>query len=158
MGQRNFVAVCVYLIRFNVELDEVSSTETRRDSNIGCVPARSHQNSTEARVIVPCIKVDPPAVKKNLIPGAEISRTAKRLADIPDMAGDIACWNIHAASKCDGEVLEIAADANPLDEDIRRGLGRCWRGRAIGYNPSETEAYRCPWWLLSCPHLVVAAI
>jgi hypothetical protein len=48
MGQRNFVAVCVYLIRFNVELDEVSSTETRRDSNTGCVPGRSHQNSTEA--------------------------------------------------------------------------------------------------------------
>jgi hypothetical protein len=40
---------------------------------------------------VPCIKVDPPAVKKNLIPGGEISRTAKRLTDIPDMAGDIAC-------------------------------------------------------------------
>jgi hypothetical protein len=124
MWQRNFIAVRVYLIRFNVKPNEVSSTETCRDGNIGCVPARSHENSTETRVIVPCVKVDPPAVKKNLVPGAEISGTAKRLTDIPDMAGDIACWNIHAASKCDGEVLEIAADASSLDEDIGGGFGR----------------------------------
>jgi hypothetical protein len=124
MWQRNFIAVRVYLIRFNVKLNEVSSTETCRDSNIGCVAAGSHENSTETRVIVPCVKVDPPAVKKNLVPGAKISGTAKRLTDIPDMAGDIACWNIHAASKCDGEVLEIAADASSLDEDIGGGFGR----------------------------------
>jgi hypothetical protein len=124
LWQRNFVAVRIYLIRFNVELDEICGAETRCDGNIGCVSARGHENSTEARVIVPCIKVDPPSVKKNLIPGAEISRTAKRLTDVSDMAGDIACWNIHAATKCDGEVLEIAADANSLDEDIRGGLGR----------------------------------
>jgi hypothetical protein len=39
-------------------------------------------------------------------------------------------WNIHAASKCDGEVLEIAADASSLDEDIGGGLGRS-RGAVV---------------------------
>ena len=124
MRQRNFVAISVDLIRFNVELDEVSGAETRRYRNISCVAARCHENSTEARVSVACVKVDPSASKKDLIPCAEISGTAKRLTDVPDVAGDIARWNIHAASKCNGEVLEIAADPNSLDEDIRGGLGR----------------------------------
>ena len=124
MWQRNFIAVRVYLIRFNAEFDEVRGTETRRDGNIGCVAARSNENSTEARVSVPRVKVDPSAFKKNLIPGAEISGTAKWSPDVSDVAGSIAGWNIHAASKCNGEVLEISADANSLDEDIRGGLGR----------------------------------
>jgi hypothetical protein len=77
LGERNFVAVRVYLIRFNAEFDEVRGTETRRDGNIGCIAARSNENSSEARVIVPRVKVDPSAFKKNLIPGAEISGTLK---------------------------------------------------------------------------------
>src|ERR1700733_6841935 len=124
MWQRNFVALHVNLIRFNVEFDEVSGAETCCDGNIGCVAARSHQNSTEARVIVACVNVDPSAFKKNLIPGAEIPGTAKRLTDVPDVAGDIAGGNIQAAGKSDGEVLEIAADTNSLYEDIRGSFGR----------------------------------
>ena len=77
MWQRNFIAVRVYLIRFNAEFDEVRGPETRRDGNIGCVAARSNENSTEARVSVPRVKVDPSAFKKNLILGAEISGTLK---------------------------------------------------------------------------------
>jgi hypothetical protein len=38
---------------------------------------------------VACVQVDPSAFKKDLIPGAEISGTAIRLADVPDVAGDI---------------------------------------------------------------------
>jgi hypothetical protein len=73
---------------------------------------------------VPRVKVDPSAFKKNLIPGAEISGTAKRLSDVPDVTGSIACWNIHAASQRDGDVLEITADTNSLNEDIRGSFGR----------------------------------
>jgi hypothetical protein len=122
--QRNSVAVRLYLVRFNVESDEVSGTEACSDGNISCVAARSHENSAEPRVIVARVKVDPSASKKNLIPGAEISGTAKWLTDVPDVAGNIAGWNIHATSECNGEMLEISADANSLDEDIRGGLGR----------------------------------
>ena len=124
MRQRNFVAISLDLIRFNVELDEVCGAETRRYRNISRVAARCHENSTEARVSVACVKVDPSASKKDLIPCAEISGAAKRLTDVPYVAGDIARWNIHAASKCNGEVLEVAADANSLDKDIRGGFGR----------------------------------
>ena len=89
IGQRNSVAVRLYLVRFNVESDEVSGTEACSDGNISCVAARSHENSAEPRVIVARVKVDPSASKKNLIPGAEISGTAKWLTDVPDVAGDI---------------------------------------------------------------------
>ena len=68
---------------------EVSGAETCRDGNSGCVAARRHENPTEARIIVACVQVDPSAFKKDLIPGAEISGTAIRLADVPDVAGDI---------------------------------------------------------------------
>jgi hypothetical protein len=139
LWQRNFIALRIYLIRFNVKLDQVSSAETCRDSNIGCVAACSHQNSTEARVIVPCIKVDPLAVKKNLIPGAEISGTAKRLEDVPDVTGNMAGWNIHAAGKCNGEVLEVAADTDSLDKDIRGSFGRS-RGVLIKDHLSCTQS------------------
>jgi hypothetical protein len=89
-------------------------TETCRDGNIGCIAARSNENSTEARVSVPRVKVDPSASKKDLIPGTEISGTAIRLTDVPDVAGDIARRDIHAARQCNGEVLEIAADPSPF--------------------------------------------
>jgi hypothetical protein len=94
LWQRNFVAIRVYLIRFNVEFYEICVAETCRDSDISCVAARGHENSTETRVIVACVKVYPPAFKKDLIPGAEISGTAKRLTDVPDVTGDITRWNI----------------------------------------------------------------
>jgi hypothetical protein len=80
--------------------------------------------ATEARVVVARIKVDPSAFKKDLIPCAEISRAAERLANISDIAGDIARWNIHAAGQGDRQMLKISADADSLDEDIRRGFGR----------------------------------
>jgi hypothetical protein len=74
LGQRNLVAVRIYLIRFKVELDEVSGTETCRDGNIGFIAARSHENATEARIFVARVKVDPSTSKKDPIPGAEMSR------------------------------------------------------------------------------------
>ena len=113
----------VDFIRFDIEPDEVGSAETCSDGDVCRVAPRGHENPTEAGVIVACVEVDPTAFKIDLVPGAEISGTAKRLPDVPDVAGDITCWNIHAASQGDGEVLEIAADANSLDEHIRGGLG-----------------------------------
>ena len=43
--QRNLISIRVYLIRFNVELDEISGAKTCRNGHIGCVTARRHENS-----------------------------------------------------------------------------------------------------------------
>jgi hypothetical protein len=46
-----------------------------------------------------------------LKPGGEIHRAVwGRYADVAQIASGVACWKVHAATECDGEVCVITAD------------------------------------------------
>jgi hypothetical protein len=70
---------------------------------------------------VPGIKGKPSPVEKNLEPGAEIHR--RRIfgyADVAEIARSVTRRNVHAATKRDGQMGEVAADPDALFVALRR--------------------------------------
>lgn len=121
------VAVGVKLIGIDIETRKVSGAEACGEGDIGGVAARGHQNSSPPSIVMASVEVDPSAVEEDLVPRAEVAWAAVGLANVPDVAGDIAGRNILATREGDGQMLQVAADANALGEDIHGGLGgtRC---------------------------------
>ena len=67
----------------------------------------------------------PFAVEEDLEPGGEIHRRRiGRHADVAEIAVHVARRNVHAAAERDGQMREVAADADPLLMRLRRGAGR----------------------------------
>jgi hypothetical protein len=120
---RNPVAFGVQLVGVDVEAREMGGTEAGGEGDVGCVAACGHQDSSQPAVVVASVEVDPSAVEEDLVPGAEVSGAAVGLPDVTDVAGDVAGWNVLAACEGDGEMLEVAADADALGKDIHGGLG-----------------------------------
>ena len=118
----DFVAVGVNFVRFHIKLDEIGRSKAGRDGDVGCIATGSHEDSTEARIIVPGIEIDPLPVQEHLVPGAEVATTTQGLANVTNVARDITCWDIHATGESNGEVLEISANPNSFDENVGRGF------------------------------------
>ena len=55
----HLVAVGVYFVRFHAELHEIGRSKAGRDGDVCGVTTSGHQYSSEARVIVPGIEIDP---------------------------------------------------------------------------------------------------
>ena len=67
----------------------------------------------------------PPAIAQiHLIPGAKVHGQDKWHADVAQITRRIASRNVERATKSDGEVLEIAANAQPLGENVECSLRR----------------------------------
>ena len=68
----------------------------------------------------------PPAILEvGLEPGAEVHRRGRRVTPMsPEVAGGVAGRDVQGAAEGDRQVLEVAADADPLGEDVERGAGR----------------------------------
>ena len=67
--------------------------------------------------------------QKDLEPRGKIHRSVRRrYADIPEVAGAITCWNVHAAAKRDGKMRIVAANPAALVEDLP---GRHRRARML---------------------------
>ena len=72
---------------------------------------------------MPGIKCPPLAIEPDLKPSAEVHGKHHWHADVAKVSGCIAGGDVDRASKVDGEMLEVAADADALSEDIEGGLG-----------------------------------
>jgi hypothetical protein len=109
--------------RVDVEVGQVSGAEAGGEGDVGCVAAYSHEDSSEAAVIMASVEVNPFAVEEDLVPGAEVTGSAPRLTNVSYVACDVAGGNVVAAGEGDGQVLEVAANADALGEDVHSGLG-----------------------------------
>ena len=75
-------------------------------------------------LVVARVERPPAALQVGLEPGAEIHRRGRqRHADVAEIAGGIPRRDVQGAAEGDGEVLEVAADADALGEDVERRAG-----------------------------------
>ena len=81
--------------------------------DVGSITAACNHDSTDTRMIVPCIEGVPPAFEKDLEPCAEVHWCGvSGHADIPQIAGAVSGWNVHGTAKSDRQVREVAANAD----------------------------------------------
>jgi hypothetical protein len=123
LHQGGAIAEGVDLEGVDVKVGEVGAAEAGGDGYVGGVAAGGHEDATGTRVVVTGVHVPPAAVDPDLVPGAEVAGAGVGDADVADVAGDVAGGNLHAAGERDGEVLEVAADADALGEDVHGGHG-----------------------------------
>jgi len=121
--RRDTVTVGVQLVGIDVEVGQVSGAEAGGQGDICGVAADGHENSSEAAVVVASVEINPFAVEEDLVPGAEVTGSAPRLTNVSYVACDVAGGNVVAAGEGDGQVLEVAANADALGEDVHSGLG-----------------------------------
>jgi histidinol-phosphate/aromatic aminotransferase/cobyric acid decarboxylase-like protein len=107
------------------EFLELVLAEGHRDRDITGIPASTNNDSSNPALIVSGIKRIPAFAEKDLEPGAEIHRIRKwRNADVPQIAGDVACRDVETTTKRDGQVSKIATDSDSLPEGFQCGSVR----------------------------------
>src|SRR5712691_5967629 len=113
------------LVRPDLEADQRVRAKGVGNWHISCLTALSDQHAADSRHVIPRIKGVPPPAKIDLEPAGEIHRPIRwRHVDVAEIAGAIACRNVHAAAKGDGEVRVGATDGLGFIEYITGGLGR----------------------------------
>src|SRR6266480_4638819 len=113
------------LVGPNPETDQLVRPEGVGDRHVSCVAAQSDEHAANSRHIVPWIKSIPPPAEIRLEPAGEIHRGIGRWdADVAEIAGAIACRNVHAATERDGEVRVVATHTLAFIERLPGGFGR----------------------------------
>src|SRR5258708_5727353 len=94
---------------------QLGGSEAGGDRDVGGIAAARHHDATDPRMVVASIEGEPLAIEIDLEPRTEIHRSRVRWnADVAEIAGAIARRNVHAAAQGDGEMGEVAADADAL--------------------------------------------
>src|SRR5687768_11509054 len=116
-----------FLERGDLEVGQGARAEIGGDRYIGRIPPPRHQDASDPRLVVPGVECVPLTRKIHLEPSAEVHRRRiGRNTDVAEIAGAVACRNIHATAKRDGKVREIPADAQTLVVSVpcrSRGAG-----------------------------------
>ena len=87
--------------------------------------ATSRDNDpTYPRHVVARIESPPAPAEEHLYPGAEIHGIDYRYAYVAEMAVDVSRRNVEASAESHREMREIAADAHPFLEGLKRRSGR----------------------------------
>jgi CoA-transferase family III len=92
--------------------------------DVGGVAAPRDDDAADAANIVARIERAPLAIEEHFHPGAEIHRVDDGHADVAKMAIDVTRGNVEATAESDGEMGEIATDADPLVERLERSASR----------------------------------
>ena len=102
-------------LRHDIEPGKHRIAKLGRDRDVGRVAPAGDNDTSDARDVVPGVEGEPASVEKHLEPGAEIHRRRVfRHADIAEIARAIARRNVHAAAERNGQMGEVAADAELL--------------------------------------------
>src|SRR5271165_1776829 len=92
---------------------EVGDAEGGRHGDVCGVAAAPRDNAAHAGMVVTRVFRVPAPSEKDLEPGAEIHWIdVDRNADVTEIAGAVAGRDVHAAAKREGEMGEVAADAD----------------------------------------------
>src|ERR1700730_3738690 len=84
----------------HLEMRKLTRSEGRPHRDIGRIATSGNQDSPDPRRVVPGVKYVPAVAEIDFEPGAEIHRgVAGRDAHITEIAGAIACRDVHAAAK-----------------------------------------------------------
>lgn len=115
-----------YFFRPDLEFRQLVFTECKDQGNIRGIATAGDENTGNPGRVVARVEHPPLSLQIDLHPGREIPRRMwLRLADIAEIAGAVACRDIHAAAEGDCQMREITA--NPMS--LGKGLG-CGAGRA----------------------------
>src|SRR5258706_16113036 len=100
------------LIRPDFKADQGVWPEGLGDWNVCGIAALGDQDAADPRNVVARIEGVPVAADIGLEPAGKIPRgVGRRHADVAEIAGAIARWNVHAAAERDCQVRVVAADA-----------------------------------------------
>lgn len=89
------------------------------DRDIGGIAISRDQHAANTRHVVPSVKGVPATAKVCLESGGEVHWAVwGQYADVTQVAGAVACRNVHAVAERDREVRVITADAGPLIESL----------------------------------------
>src|SRR3974377_1585925 len=123
-GGRLGCANAAYLVRPDLEAQQRVRAERIADCDVSRIAASRNEHPADPRHIVLQNKEPPASAEIRLDPSGEIHWPIRRQdADLAEITGAVACRNVHAAAKCDGEVRIIAADAFTLVEGFKGRLG-----------------------------------
>src|SRR5271170_1747975 len=95
----------------NSKLLQPGGSEGCGDGDVRRIASEGHQYAADSRHVVACVECPPAAIEVSLKPGTEIHGRRSGHADIAEISGRIARWNIQTAAESDRQMLEIAADA-----------------------------------------------
>src|SRR5216684_2693008 len=99
-------------------------SEGGRNRHIGRVTASGNEHASDSRNVVARIEGMPAATEVDLHPGGKIhGAVGRRNSDVTQVAGAVACGNVHAAAESDGQVGEVATDSGALVECLEGRLG-----------------------------------
>ena len=105
-----------------MEAEEAGAAEAGGDGAVGGVAADGHEDAADAGDVVAGVEGPPAIAEVDFEPGAEIHGAGgERDADVAEVAGGVARGDIEAAAEGDGEVLEVAADADAFGVDVEGG-------------------------------------
>src|SRR5438552_3812072 len=97
-------------------------TEGAADRDVGSVAAARDQDPADARSVVARVENVPMPAEERLEPGSEVHGAVwRRHPDIAQVAGAVACRDVHAPAEGNGQVRIVAADAGP----VVKGFQRC---------------------------------
>src|SRR5271157_1339688 len=97
-----------------------SSAKRGRDGDIRGIAAGRNQHPANSRRVVACVENPPLIVQISLEPRAEIHGRREGNADVAQVSSGISRRNVQCATESDGQMLIIAADADPVREYIER--------------------------------------
>src|ERR1700733_5973476 len=110
-------------------------SEGRDHRNVGGVPASRDQDAADPWLIVPRVEGEPTAAEKDFEPGVEIHRRrVNGNADVAQIAIAVARGNVETSAQRNGEMGEVATDADAL----RQGLVRRPCRPRLGITEPET--------------------
>ena len=106
----------------NLEFGQGGATEGSGDGAVGGVAADGHEDAADAWNVMAGIASPPAGFEINFKPGAEVhGRRSDDDADVAEVAGGVTRGNIQGAAEGDGQMLEVAADADAFSVDAERG-------------------------------------
>jgi hypothetical protein len=117
------------LLGHHLKAREIGDAKGGRHRDVRSVTTASHDNAADAGMVVTRVYRVPTAIEKDFGPGAEIHGIdIGRNADVARISGAIARGNVHAPAERDGEMGEVAADADALVHGIAGATGwaRVW--------------------------------
>lgn len=83
----------------HLEADELAWSENMNNRNIRRIAALGDQDTADARRVVACVEGVPATAEVGLEPTCKVAGGVRRRnADVAEIAGAVARWNVHAAS------------------------------------------------------------
>src|ERR1700722_15074018 len=113
VGRQQFILF--QLFSNNGKPRQDGSAKARRNGNIGSISPAGNDDAADPRMVMPCVKCEPPTADEDLKPSAEVHWGGiARNSDITEVTRAVSCRDVQTSAQRNRKMCEVATHTDAL--------------------------------------------